>query len=354
MDAEDRAAARAFLQRSEVRLSTVHRVASALLSGAGLMVLLPAIQRDTVVIVLRALLTGPVTLVDSLLAVGVVMSLLVPLVALGLLLRDLTTFYFHANHLGGPGEPGTYTPRFTLTGLQLPADDLSPAGTTLVDRARTGQAAMELLVPHNDATRARIDERIAVYDLGRGEELDDRARVEALFALTASRSRGLADEVAKIEHGLARHLLGIQNIVLRYAKALLALLATALCAYAAAGVVQSGAGDAGSRAWLAVILMVWTVLAVGAVLTPLRWIERRLRADGATRTAVARDRELTRVERTTIGLAVVGHLCSGVALGRVVVGGDVAGSTVAPCVVLGVVSLGALGVLLVNGLLRYR
>ena len=45
LDPDERAAIRAFLQRCEVRLSTVHRVATALLSGAGLMVLLPAIVR---------------------------------------------------------------------------------------------------------------------------------------------------------------------------------------------------------------------------------------------------------------------------------------------------------------------
>jgi len=35
---DERAAMRAYLQRCEVRLSTVHRVATALLSGAGILV----------------------------------------------------------------------------------------------------------------------------------------------------------------------------------------------------------------------------------------------------------------------------------------------------------------------------
>ena len=43
LTADDRAAMRAFLQRSEVRLSSVHRAATALLSGAGVLVLLPAL-----------------------------------------------------------------------------------------------------------------------------------------------------------------------------------------------------------------------------------------------------------------------------------------------------------------------
>ena len=46
LEPDERAAIRAFLQRSEVRLSTVHRVATALLSGAGLMVLLKLPKGD--------------------------------------------------------------------------------------------------------------------------------------------------------------------------------------------------------------------------------------------------------------------------------------------------------------------
>ena len=45
-DEESRAAMRAFLQRSEVRLSTVHRVGQALLGGSALVLLLPLFIRD--------------------------------------------------------------------------------------------------------------------------------------------------------------------------------------------------------------------------------------------------------------------------------------------------------------------
>ncbi len=45
-DEDSRAAMRAFLQRSEVRLSTVHRVGQALLGGSALVLLLPLFLRD--------------------------------------------------------------------------------------------------------------------------------------------------------------------------------------------------------------------------------------------------------------------------------------------------------------------
>lgn len=354
MSDADRAAIRSFLQRAETRLSTVHRVASAMLSGAGLVVLLPAIQRDTVVNVQRTLLTGPVTGVDVLLAVSVLMSVLVPLIALALVLKDLVSFYFHANHLGAPGEPGEFAPRFTLTGLKLPADDLSPEARTTVERTRRQPSLLELLVPDNDASRESIDDRMAVYELTSKSDPDDHVRAAGLFALTAAESRSLAEEVAKIEYGLARHVLGLQNIVLRYAKALLALLATVLCIYVAAAVVESGPLDPGARAWVAVVLMVWTVLAVVAVVTPLRWIEQRLRADGAARTAAARDKELTTVERTTIGLAVAGHLTAGAALMVLFLEGELESSVVAGGVAIGGCSTIGLLALLVTWVRRLR
>ena len=47
-DEESRAAMRAYLQRSEVRLSTVHRIGQALLGGSALILLLPLFLRDVV------------------------------------------------------------------------------------------------------------------------------------------------------------------------------------------------------------------------------------------------------------------------------------------------------------------
>src|SRR3954447_13432052 len=88
MSGDERAAIRGFLQRSEVRLSTVHRVATALLSGAGLMVLLPAIARDSIVSVIRALLTADLDLAHICLLAAMVGLLALLFAALWLVLRD--------------------------------------------------------------------------------------------------------------------------------------------------------------------------------------------------------------------------------------------------------------------------
>jgi hypothetical protein len=303
---DDRAAARAFLQRCEVRLSTLHRVATALLSGAGLMVLLPALVRDQVTGVLRALLTAPASAPHVLLAVTATVVLGVPLVVLFLLLGDLTRFYFHAQHVPGESQ-AAFAPRFTLTGLRLPSGDLSAAGEADLAAARTDTEAIELLVPPNQHARDAIDRKLDAYGgLNREALPGDLGRVSGLSELVASRSRTPAEEIAKIELGMARHLLRLQVIVLRYVKALLAFLTTALAVFAASAAVQ---GDTvlgtGSELWLGGIFAAWAPAMVFAVASPVRWIAGLLRAEGATVNSVAADEEYTRIERLTVVTAVI-------------------------------------------------
>src|SRR4051812_44783175 len=117
---------RAFLQRCEVRLSTMHRVATALLSGAGILVLLPAVERDSLLQVLRSLLVGPIPASRGLLTAAVALSIGLALTMLWFVVVELTRFYFHANHIVHTGGE-VFTPRFTLTGLRLPDDELGAA-----------------------------------------------------------------------------------------------------------------------------------------------------------------------------------------------------------------------------------
>ena len=117
-------------------------------------------------------------------------------------------------------------------------------------------------MPTNDESRRRVDRQFDVYG-GLGSHGDDVSRAAGLFELAAARSRPLLDEVAKIEYGMARHALRLRGLVLRYVKALLALLTTAIAVYAGdavvAGVEPGAALTMSDRAWLAAV-----VLRVGA------------------------------------------------------------------------------------------
>jgi hypothetical protein len=313
---DERAAARAFVARCEVRLSTFHRIAVGMLSGAGLLVVLPVVARDSVSGVLRSLLIDGIGVSDIALVVAVVAMLAVPVVALWLLFADLTRFYFHANHLGGDGRD-VFTPRFTLTSLMLPSDELGPAALEQLSASRTDPRIVELLVPANDRSRRRVDRQLQVY-AGLDSGHDDMTRARGLFELAASASRPLLDEVAKLEHGMARHVLRLRGLVLRYVKALLALLTTALAVYAGDAIIAGLGPDEGmtvpGSAALAAVVLVWAPVVVLAVTSPVRWIEKLMRDDGAPSTAVADDPDLTYVERVSLRIAAVGWVAAAVAM----------------------------------------
>jgi hypothetical protein len=208
-----------------------------------------------------------------------------------------------------------FTPRFTLTGLRLPADELKPAAAAELGACRRDPATIELLVPPKDTARQQIDRRLDAYGgLRRRDDPGDAGRAAGLLTLVAARDRSLAEEIAKVENGLARHLLRVQVIVLRYVKALLLFLATALAVFAAAGVVSADAEvTPTSELWLATVYLLWAPMVVVAVGAPVRVIEGLLRAEGATRSALGADVELTRVERASVVLATIGWLTAAAA-----------------------------------------
>ena len=317
LTADERAAARAFVARCEVRLSTFHRIAVGMLSGAGLLVVLPVVARDSITGILGSLVDGGFDAADVALIVAVLAMLAVPAAALWLLFVELTRFYFHANHIvHADGE--VFTPRFTLTGLRSARRTSSaPPSTTVYGTSHGSPNNVALLVPSNRRGRERIDRQLAAYpgaiegDITDITDITDATRGAGLFELAASRRRSLVEEVVKVEYGIVRHmLLRLQVVVLRYVKALLALLTTAIAVYVGdavvAGIAPGGALNPSDQAWLAAVVLVWAPLVVLAVTSPVRWIERAMRDDGAPSTAVADDPELTFVERVSLRIAAVG------------------------------------------------
>jgi hypothetical protein len=360
LTADERAAARAFVARCEVRLSTLHRIAVGMLSGAGLLVVLPVVARDSVTGILRSLAIERIGTTDVLLIVAVIAMLGVPAAALWLLFADLTRFYFHANHLGEDGNE-VFTPRFTLTSLRLPSDELGPGAADELDDIRRDPRIVELLVPTNDASRRRIDRQLDVYGGLGSQTVDDGVnadvgRANGLFALAASRSRPLLEEVAKIEHGMARHVLKLRGLVLRYVKALLALLTTAVGVYGGDAIVsgldRGQSMTPSGSVWLAAIALLWAPLVVLAVTSPVRWIERLMRADGAGATAVADDPEMTFIERVSLRIAAIGWSAATIAMVASLTDGSIAAPARWAGLVVLSVSVLAVGVAAFTG--RFR
>ncbi len=317
LTADDRAAMRAFLQRSEVRLSSVHRAATALLSGAGVLVLLPALTRDALVTVARTLLRAERTPAALLVLAGLALVIAAIVAVVWLLLAELTRFYFHSNHLGG-AHGVTFAPRFGLSSLRLPDDELSAPSAALLGDARADADNIELVVPPNDRARRRIDQQVAAHAGridGANEQERDLARAVQLLRLVGAHDHALVDEVARAEYGMARHTQRLQVIVLRYLKALLVVIVSLLLVTALAAVVTppSPAG-ADVTVWVVALLLAWSPTAMVAVASPVRWLGALLRSEGAARTGVRYDPELTRLER------VIALLSTGVTACAVVAG----------------------------------
>lgn len=143
-DEQERNAMRAFLQRTEVRLSTMHRVAVGFISGAGLLFLLPVFFKDAILALIKELLvytphippnanlpsTLIIPLTYTLIAFPFLLSLSIPIMALVLLLRDIVHFYFVGHPPGFPEE--LFNPRFGLTAVAFSPDESEAAKTRIL------------------------------------------------------------------------------------------------------------------------------------------------------------------------------------------------------------------------------
>jgi len=326
-DAEARTAMRAFLQRAEVRLSTIHRVGQALLGGSALVLLLPLFIRDAFP-KMTALLVAAYEADQWMLLVGigvaVALSVALPVAAIYLLVSDLLGFYFTSNTFGAPGADGTrrpvFSPRFVLPGLGFNDDELTPATRRALDEGRADEWTRALLVPRNlddGGWRDRFDTR--TYEvwgtvIPEGVAGDDQ-RLRQSFRLAGLHAdRTLALDVARTEALLARHVLTIRVAVLRYSKALLLLIATTVAMLAAAGLVEQGLSevDPGTGQGLppratflvAVVYVLWAPFAVRSVTAPLRMIQRHTPGVGRLED-VYRDQRTTQFEAGTVPITLM-------------------------------------------------
>jgi len=331
-DEESRAAMRAFLQRSEVRLSTVHRVGQALLGGSALVLLLPLFIRDGFPRMTTLLISSYdahqqwVVIVG--IAVAAVLSVALPVAAIYLLVSDLLGFYFTSNTFGAPGagpdggSRAVFSPRFIIPGLGFNHDELNGATAPLVAEGRDDEWTKALLVPRNlddSGWRDRFDTRVfEIWGTVIPEGLaGDAERLRQSFRLAGlNHDRTLAHDVARTEALLAKHVLTIRVAVLRYTKALLLLISTTVAILAASGLVEqamnedpSGGRFVGGFPYrysflVALVYVVWAPFAARSVTAPLRMIQRHTPGVGAY-TDVYRDRRTTQFESATVATTLV-------------------------------------------------
>ena len=324
---ESRAAMRAFLQRSEVRLSTIHRVGQALLGGSALVLLLPLFIRDGFPKLTTLLIATWDANQHAAVIVGigtaVALSIVLPVVAIYLLVGDLLGFYFTSNTFGAPGaghhapDRTVFNPRFIVPGLGFNNDELTPQTAALLEEARHDEWTRALLVPRSaddSGWRDRFDTRtFEIWGTVAAEgPAGDDARIRQAFRLAGlNRDRTLAGDVARTEALLAKHVLSIRVLVLRYTKALLLLIATTVATLAASGLVENAIREdptggkfvAGfpyrSSFLVALVYVVWAPVAARSVTAPLRMIQRHTPGVGQYRD-VYLDKRMTQFESATV------------------------------------------------------
>lgn len=334
-DEESRAAMRGFLQRAEVRLSTIHRVGQALLGGSALVLLLPLFIRDAFPKMTTLLITtydaGQSWVIIAGIATASALCVLLPVIAIYLLVGDLLGFYFTSNIFGAPGaghhapDRTVFSPRFIIPGLGFNNDELNDHTRALIEEGREDEWTRALLVPRSaddSGWRDRFDTRsFEVWGTVPAEGIEgDDERLRQMFRFAGlNRDRTLARDVARTEALLAKHVLSIRIVVLRYCKALLLLIATTVASLAAAGIVEEAmaADPSGGRFvggfphrhlfLVALVYVAWAPVAVRSVTAPLRMIQRHTPGVGEHRDAYL-DKLMTQFESATVFATFVGLL----------------------------------------------
>jgi hypothetical protein len=340
-DDESRTAMRAFLQRSEVRLSTLHRVAQALLGGSALVLLLPLFLRDAfpkmMTVVLASYDARQSWVTNVALGASAALVILLPLPAIFLLVADLLGFYFTSNTFGAhaAGTPGpnrvVFNPRFIVPGLGFNNDELSPRTRQLLDEGRDDEWTRALLVPRTEndgGWRESFDTRSfeiwgTIIEEGQAGDAERQRQIYRMAGI--NRDRTLAFDVARTEALLARHVLGIRTVVLRYAKALLLVISTTVATLAASGLVDQAIREDPSNGkfvsgfppriafLVAMVYLLWAPFAARSVTAPLRMIHRHTPGVGE-HSDIYLDKRSTQFEAATVLVTFVVLIASAVAM----------------------------------------
>lgn len=266
----ERNAMRAYIQRCEVRLSTLHRIATAFIGGAGLLLLIPVFFKDAFDNLLTVMLNTLGTSFHSFGAMGTVLtgvmyvcllyplflSLSIPLYGVYLLLKDIVHFYFTIYTPGFPED--LLNPTFALTGVMLPVDE-APAAKSEVMRYQYDATQMGFMIPFSkersefyfdtiiDSTEEKIipkSRRIEQLEqlgvLPEGYDARNVNRFNAALGLARATDRTLTQEVAMTEMSLVRHVLYLRRLVLRYVKTLLMFIWTTVVAFTLLPLMRDG------------------------------------------------------------------------------------------------------------------
>jgi pyrimidine deaminase RibD-like protein len=312
----DSQALRAFLQRAEVRLSTMHRVAGAFLSGAGLLFLLPVFFRDYPHEIVQAFApelsaSGWLGIVSTTLIFIMLIGVLsVPVYSLYLLVKDIVLFYFIGQCPGFSDDD--FYPRFALTAIAFSPDESAKVKEEILQLQRQTDL-MGFAIPRKIEVSELEKLGASLCSPTRPQRPGDTAMHEK-FRLALGQAglvdRGLVSEAARIEVSLVRHNVHLRRLVLRYAKALLLMIWTMIVLFSAILFNQIISHVPYLTPWKATIIVaifgVWLVFTPKIVSIPIDWIYFRVNQNTSRRQHVVNDPELSDFEKKVRWICIIG------------------------------------------------
>lgn len=332
-----RNAMRAYLQRAEVRLSTMHRIGASFISGAGLLLVFSMFFKDSfrvifnfTIIVATNIINGDVSFNFIFLIISIipfVMTIVIPLMALYLLLRDITIFYFSPYV---PGEQSRkFYPRFSLAALLFsPDESKSVKDEVYAHEYDPGKGLYHFILPYYHKSLKYYEK---IYEenkdvivpssrraLVQYAERDNFNKINTAIGLAGGLDRNLSAEVAKMEVSQVRHALRLRRLVLRYIKALIVCIVTALFSYLMISVIEMWnlepqiegarklsdllANKCSIVSVVYIIYISWAIATFVSVRFPIRWIYSQASKDQLMKIP---DRHLVRFEKVVMWLCAV-------------------------------------------------
>ncbi len=294
---------RQYLQRCEVRLSTLHRIALAFVGGAGLLLLIPVFLKDAVDNIITVLLmqmgnqfpqlslTNGRLLTLALyitLLYPLLLSLAIPIYGVYLLLKDIVKFYYTIYMPGFPAR--LLNPSFALTGLNFWPDEAAEVKRRVM-QFQYEHDHIDFTIPFSEDTREHYFDTIIEETQGsvipttrKLEQLremgvipadtDDKdvQRFNTAMGLARSLDRTLVEDVAVTEMSLVRHVMYLRRLVMRYVKTLLMFIWTTIIAFLMLPLIKVE----GFPIFLimSVAYLVWAIGVMPVILLPLNWSYR--------------------------------------------------------------------------------
>jgi hypothetical protein len=291
---------RSFIQRGEVRLSTMHRVAGSFVSGAGLVVLLPFLLKDATAAMIefaaKALGSTGVSWqsLTSTWIVAFCVALYLTFLSLYFLLRDLIRFYFvpHAEN------QRLLFPRYAISALSYPAP-MSDYTKQQILLALYSSKIYKFGMHRNDRSIKFYELADRDYDFikpksreeyerlrspGEDDDSNERHLYNVACGISGISERTLIEEAARLEASLVRHNTGLRGIVIRYAKALILTLWTAALIMFVIAIAKPLLEDGGVArqygvpyavplgAVFSIAFLIWSFVSTRFVKHPLYWI----------------------------------------------------------------------------------